>query len=173
MPDAVGQRLKSIREFHGWSQRELAKRAGVPNSAISVIEQGSVSPSIQSLEKVLRGFPISLSDFFSITPGTHPCRISRTEVASETDPLIAQLHADSEFPDHPLTLRAHHSEQSPHTSMARFDTLILVTAGEIEFHSLGINERLQRGQSVSISAPSPYRVMPLVSEARWVVVTRS
>lgn len=47
--DGVGRRLKALRKMHGWSQRELAKRAGVTNATISLIEQGRVSPSILSL----------------------------------------------------------------------------------------------------------------------------
>ncbi|MBP8195099.1 MAG: helix-turn-helix transcriptional regulator, partial [Azonexus sp.] len=42
----VGVRLQSIRKLKGLSQRELAKRAGVTNSTISMIEKNSVSPSI-------------------------------------------------------------------------------------------------------------------------------
>lgn len=61
----VGKRLKSIRMFRNISQRELAKRTGVTNSTISMIEKNSVSPSISSLKKVLNGIPISLVEFFS------------------------------------------------------------------------------------------------------------
>ncbi|WP_336623027.1 helix-turn-helix domain-containing protein [Gilvimarinus sp. 1_MG-2023] len=62
---ALGLKLKAIREGNGFSQRELAKRAGVTNSSISMIEQGQVSPSVQSLEKVLSGIPMTLSHFFA------------------------------------------------------------------------------------------------------------
>lgn len=55
-----------LRKLNGWSQRQLAKRAGVPHSAISMIEHGQVSPSVNSLKKVLDGVPMSLSDFFSL-----------------------------------------------------------------------------------------------------------
>lgn len=61
----LGYRLKTLREAFGLSQRELAKRAGVTNSNISMIEQGQVSPSVQSLSKILDAFPVSLSEFFS------------------------------------------------------------------------------------------------------------
>ncbi len=60
----VGIRLKLIRETYGISQRELAKRAGVTNSSISMIELGQVSPSIQSLERILSVVSIKLADFF-------------------------------------------------------------------------------------------------------------
>ena len=62
----VGERLQSIRKLKGLSQRELAKRAGVTNSTISMIEKNSVSPSISSLKKVLGGIPMSLMEFFSL-----------------------------------------------------------------------------------------------------------
>ena len=62
----VGARLKTIRKLKGLSQRELAKRAGVTNSTISMIEKNSVSPSVSSLKKVLGGIPMSLVEFFSL-----------------------------------------------------------------------------------------------------------
>jgi transcriptional regulator with XRE-family HTH domain len=62
----VGARLSAVRKMHHISQRELAKRAGVTNGTISLIEQNRVSPSVSSLRKVLQGLPMSFSDFFSL-----------------------------------------------------------------------------------------------------------
>ncbi len=62
----VGTRLKNLRIKHNLSQRELAKKAGVTNSTISMIEKNNVSPSVSSLKKVLDGIPISMVDFFSM-----------------------------------------------------------------------------------------------------------
>ena len=61
----LGDRLKTLRKQRGMSQRELAKKAGVTNSTISLIEQNRVSPSIASLKKVLDGLPMTLADFFT------------------------------------------------------------------------------------------------------------
>ena len=61
----VGGRLKALRQQHRLSQRELARRAGVSNAAISLIEQNDTSPSVGMLKKVLAGFPLSLSEFFA------------------------------------------------------------------------------------------------------------
>ena len=61
----LGARLKSLREAHGLSQRELAKRAGVSNAIISMIEQNRSSPSVGLLKKLLDGFQISLAEFFA------------------------------------------------------------------------------------------------------------
>src|SRR5678815_5231698 len=62
----VGARLKHVREVHGLSQRELARRAGVTNGLISLIEQNRVSPSVGSLKKVLDGVPLSMVEFFTL-----------------------------------------------------------------------------------------------------------
>jgi transcriptional regulator with XRE-family HTH domain len=61
----VGARLRMVRDRFGLSQRELAKRAGVTNGTISLIEQNRVSPSISSLKKVLEGLPMTLAEFFT------------------------------------------------------------------------------------------------------------
>jgi len=61
----VGERLRTLRVLNKLSQRELAKKAGVTNSTISMIEKNSVSPTLSSLSKVLDGFPISLEVFFN------------------------------------------------------------------------------------------------------------
>jgi transcriptional regulator with XRE-family HTH domain len=62
----VGARLRAVRKMKGFSQRELAKRVGVTNSTISLIEQNRVSPSVGSLKKVLDGIPMGLADFFTL-----------------------------------------------------------------------------------------------------------
>ena len=62
----AGQRLRAIRETSGLSQRALAKKAGVTNGIISMIEQNRNSPSLATLKKILDAVPISFSDFFSI-----------------------------------------------------------------------------------------------------------
>jgi transcriptional regulator with XRE-family HTH domain len=61
----VGARLRSIRQLHGLSQRELARRAGVTNGLISLVEMNRVSPSVSSLKKLLDGIPMSLAEFFT------------------------------------------------------------------------------------------------------------
>ena len=68
MANDVAARLKAVRQMHGLSQRELAKRAGVTNGMISLIEQGRVSPSVASLKKVLDGLPMGLAEFFTMDP---------------------------------------------------------------------------------------------------------
>lgn len=64
--DDLGKRLQLVRKIYGLTQRELSRRAGVTNGAISLIEQNRVSPSISSLKKILDAIPMSISDFFTL-----------------------------------------------------------------------------------------------------------
>lgn len=65
MSEDVGRKLRAVRLAFGLSQRELAKRAGVTNGMISLIEQGRVSPSVGSLQKILAAVPMTMAEFFT------------------------------------------------------------------------------------------------------------
>lgn len=94
-PIDVGAHLRAIRQAHGLSQRELAKRAGVTNGMISLIEQNRVSPSVSSLKKVLDGIPMSLASFFTLDRALPPqvfyARDELTEIGAA--PLTLRLVA--------------------------------------------------------------------------------
>ena len=62
----LGARLKALRDSHNLSQRELAKRAGVTNATISLIEQESHAPSLASLHRILNAIPITMAEFFAL-----------------------------------------------------------------------------------------------------------
>ena len=61
----VGFRLRMVRLRHQLSQRALAKKAGVANATISLIESGHTSPSVSALKRILAGIPMTLAEFFS------------------------------------------------------------------------------------------------------------
>ncbi len=61
----VGARLRQVRETFGLSQRALARKTGVANATISMIENGQSSPSVGALKRILDGLPMDLASFFS------------------------------------------------------------------------------------------------------------
>ena len=64
----IGSRLRYVRLRHDISQRELAKRVGVANSTISLIESNQANPSVGALKRILDGIPIGLAEFFAFEP---------------------------------------------------------------------------------------------------------
>lgn len=65
MDQEVGFRLRLVRLRYRFSQRALAKRAGVAHATISLIESGRSSPSVSALKRILAGIPMTLAEFFS------------------------------------------------------------------------------------------------------------
>ena len=65
MESDLGFRLRIVRLRHQLSQRALAKKAGVANATISLIESGNTSPSVSALKRILAGIPMTLAEFFS------------------------------------------------------------------------------------------------------------
>ncbi|MEX3007798.1 cupin domain-containing protein [Hoeflea sp. TYP-13] len=64
----IGARLRALRQIHKLSQRALAKKAGITNATISLIESGRMNPSVGALKRVLDGIPIGMSEFFAFEP---------------------------------------------------------------------------------------------------------
>lgn len=79
----IGERLRAIREQFGLSQRALAKRAGVANGVISMIELNRTSPSVATLKKILDGIPLSLAEFFTYDRPQPPQIVYRADELSE------------------------------------------------------------------------------------------
>lgn len=63
--EAVTTRVKQLCEEKGWTTNELVRRSKVNQSTIAEIMSGrSKYPRIITIEKISKGFGISLSEFF-------------------------------------------------------------------------------------------------------------
>jgi transcriptional regulator with XRE-family HTH domain len=60
----VGQHAKRLRQDAGVSLRHFAQLTGFSPSFISQLENGRVSPSISSMEKIAAALGVTLGDFF-------------------------------------------------------------------------------------------------------------
>lgn len=65
MTNKLGEQLTELRLAKGYSQRKLAQLAGLTNTAISSIELGKSSPSINTLQSILQVLDSDLSAFFT------------------------------------------------------------------------------------------------------------
>ena len=63
--EEVGEAVRRLREAQGLSLRALAAATEFSPSFISQLERGEVSPSIGSMERIVRALGLSLGDFFA------------------------------------------------------------------------------------------------------------
>ncbi|PYQ05621.1 MAG: DNA-binding protein [Acidobacteria bacterium] len=77
-PQVIGEHIRRLRSDRGLSVRAFAARTGFSPSFISQLENGQVSPSLGSLQKIAEALGVTLGEFF---------------VAAETgeEPLIVRL----------------------------------------------------------------------------------
>lgn len=60
--------LKAWRQHHGYSLRELARRAQMDPTAYSRIEHGRVSPTVDTLEKLAKALKVPVPKLFQSSP---------------------------------------------------------------------------------------------------------
>lgn len=64
----IGQLLKDLREERGWSLRELGLVVGMNKTYLGDIELGKRNPTINSLQKILAGYGLTVKEFFARMP---------------------------------------------------------------------------------------------------------
>lgn len=63
--EAFGSVLKSIRKERGYSQEELAHRAGIAMRYVSLLERNQRQPTISTLYLLCKALEISMTEFVS------------------------------------------------------------------------------------------------------------
>lgn len=58
----IGERVKELRKERSWTQEKLAEASGLPQSHISRIERGDLSPSHLTLEKIASALGLHVKD---------------------------------------------------------------------------------------------------------------
>ena len=74
--NAVGLRIRALREAMGLSLRDLAQRSGVSAPMLSQVERGETSPTLSSAAKIAAGLELTLSQLLRLDEG-HNVAVSR------------------------------------------------------------------------------------------------
>jgi transcriptional regulator with XRE-family HTH domain len=198
--DGVGQRLRSERERHGLSLRELARRLEISPSALSQIETGRSRPSVGTLYAIVSELDMSLDELFGSqrTPAAAPRAPDAPGGPEETgatlvlrrdmrkgidlesgvrwERLTPTAEQDADFLYVVYEVGGASSREGTHMRhMGREYGLVLsgrlrVTIGFDEEHELG------PGDSIAFESSRPHRLENAGSEpveAIWFVVGRS
>lgn len=74
----LGPRLKQIRQGRGWTLEQTAQRSGVARSTLSKIENDTMSPTFEIIQKIARGLGVDIVEFFDM--GIHTGPLGRRSV---------------------------------------------------------------------------------------------
>ena len=86
-------KLRGLMKQRGWSEYQLARRSGVPQSTINSMFRRHNTPSLYTLELLCAAFGLTLSDFFqdgSTRPGQEILSYWQ-DLTAEQQELLLQL----------------------------------------------------------------------------------
>ncbi len=163
-PDALGARVRALRDAMGLSLRDLAERTGVSAPMLSQVERGETSPTLSVAARIAAGLELSLSQLVRLDEGRHLVitragkgrtrRRAGHRVEELTPPLPGQR---AELSRHLLDARAvtggpddppMHEPGSRETVHVRSGAVVLATDGD--------EHELRAGDSVTFDADLPH-----------------
>jgi len=91
LPEAISRELKAARLRRGWSQAEVGRQVGLPQTHVSGIETGRIVPRFDTLLDLVRvlGMDLVLVPQSLVPAVGALVRDSRTDKASDERPLYA------------------------------------------------------------------------------------
>jgi transcriptional regulator with XRE-family HTH domain len=172
----IGLTVKRLREAAGLSVRAFADRVAFSASFISQLENGQVSPSIASLDKIAAALNTTINEFFASpdVPDSFVVRAnerpsfrsmwSRAEISPLTpmgklrgpEALIVTLEPGGQSGKHPTPLM--------------YDQFAIVFMGRLELTLADQILALRRGDAAQIPAGTPHRWRNLHRRAAQVVL---
>lgn len=140
----LGQRVRQLRTERGLTQTELAALSGVSHSALSKIENSQLSPTFETILRIVDGLEVDISDLLSWADSArHRTRRTITRRGEgeihESDSYVYETlcHEITNKRMIPLVARikAHSLEQFRTLMRHPGEEVIYVLEGEIELHT--------------------------------------
>ena len=116
--DVVSKRVRSLRERRGWSQSELAQRAGIGVSTLSEIESGQNAPPLDILVTLLHALGTSLDTFLFADENLLESRLQQIKISENLSSLQAWLERCRRY----LEIKALLGKQVIHAPVYKFGT---------------------------------------------------
>lgn len=155
------QRLKLERQARGWSQGELAERAGVAKASISKIERGAMSPSAGLLVRLAAAFDLTLAGLLVRAERGEGGRLTRAaDQPLWRDPATGYRRRQIfSRPDHPLEmvhveLPPGRTVRFPAWTYAHTRHAVWCQSGRLTIREGSQRHELKPGDSLGFGAPS-------------------
>ena len=165
-PEALGARVRALREAMGLSLRDLALRSKVSAPMLSQVERGETSPTIQLAARIAHGLELRLSQLLRLDEGgsvqvvraderrAGPAAGSGHSYEILTPPLPGQRAELSRHRLGPGALTGGAGDPPMHEAGSRESAL--VEAGRVILHCDGSQYPLEAGDCVTFDADLPH-----------------
>ncbi|GAC1445718.1 MAG: helix-turn-helix domain-containing protein [Chloroflexota bacterium] len=173
----VGPLLRAVREERGLSVSELSRMCGLTRSFLSQVENGQVSPSFASMQKVVTALGMTLGDLFSQPRESDPV------VRKNDRPKIhypgLELEDELLVPDMKGKLQVMYSRVEPHGGSGEEpyvhnadEECVLVLKGALVINVNGTEHMLQEGDTITFCSRIPHswsNPLAIQTECIWII----
>lgn len=164
----IGSRLRELRASRGLSLRQLARSIGASPSLLSQVENGKVTPSVDTLYQLARALEVPIAEFFGPPPTPDPARAGGAWVVRRADRQRITLEGgvtwDNLLPGDEPGRRWMEIGYPPGASSGEHllrhagQDLFLVLEGELTFLVGFAEHRLGAGDSIGFGDGEPHLV---------------
>jgi len=163
-PEVIGQQIRQLRLKRHVSVRAFAVQTGFSASFISQLENGQVSPSLGSLQKIADALGVTLGEFFATTESGEEALIVRTADRRRLDSTWTDAHLEALGPMHRgrklepvLVIFGPGGKSGKHSHAHSLDEFAFVVKGRVTL-TLGDEDcELVPGDAVTLPAQAPHR----------------
>jgi electron transfer flavoprotein alpha subunit/transcriptional regulator with XRE-family HTH domain len=162
-----GEKLKQLRQAHGWSHEHLAESTGQTPDFIAAVESGDIAPPVAFILRLARAYGVDPGTFLNDEEKGR-IRDQRTQAyVNRTRNYSYQTLTSGSENDHlrafMVTIEPHH-DHKPVAYKHEGEEFIFVMEGELAL-TLGSNRHtLKTGESIHFHSNTPHKLKSLSAE---------
>ncbi|HVO11455.1 MAG TPA: cupin domain-containing protein [Vicinamibacteria bacterium] len=179
-PPAIGEHVRLLRLKRHVSVRAFAAQTGFSPSFISQLENGQVSPSLGSLQRIAEALGVTLGEFFAATANGEETLIVRTVERRRLDSTWTDAHIEalgsmavSRRLEPVLVRFGPGGKSGKHPHSQTHEEFAFVVRGRMTLRLADDDNELCAGDSVTLPAHSPHRWENHSNEVAEVLIVTS
>jgi quercetin dioxygenase-like cupin family protein/DNA-binding XRE family transcriptional regulator len=163
-PQAIGEHIRRLRMKRHASVRSFAAQTGFSPSFISQLENGQVSPSLGSMQKIAEALGVTLGEFFAAAATDEESLVVRLGDRRRVDSTWTDAHIESLGPmgrsrrlEPVLAMFGPGGKSGKHTHSNPHEEFAFVVKGQVTLSFADEEHTLESGDGVTLPAHAPHR----------------
>jgi transcriptional regulator with XRE-family HTH domain len=161
-PQVIGEHIRRLRSERGLSVRAFAAQTGFSPSFISQLENGQVSPSLGSMQKIAETLGVTLGEFFATAETGEESLIVRADGRRRMDSTWTDAHfealgamARNRRLEPILVVFGPGGKSSKHPHAPSREEFAFIVRGKVVLTLADEENEMRAGDAVSLPAEAP------------------
>lgn len=163
-PQVIGEHIRRLRLKRHASVRSFAAQTGFSPSFISQLENGQVSPSLGSMQKIAEALGVTLGEFFAAAATDEESLVVRLSDRRRLDSTWTDAHLEALGPmgrsrrlEPVLAIFGPGGKSGKHLHSNPHEEFAFVVKGQVTLSFADEEHTLEPGDAVTLPAHAPHR----------------